>query len=377
MSIIDVRKSYDDLHENGHRVVISNDFSASYDCKLINWIYLPANYTLDITNVGPDFYFMTNRDSPRNKIIKINIDNYKSTSDFTEIIPQYEEVIVAAYHCASNYLIVIKQKDVKHIISIHNLDGQWVQDVEIPIGTVAGISCRPDNNYVFFLLNSFLSPPRTFRFSLPAESSKIVPELYRGVHIEGLNPEDYISEQVFYKSRDGTSIPMFINRRKNLRNQNPPVLLYGYGGFEISLTPMFSIEWVIWMRNFGGIVAVPNIRGGGEYGKEWHNAGRKFNKQNSYDDFQYAARYLVQKRITTTDKIAINGGSNGGLLVSVCLNQSPNLFGAAVAEVPVADLLRFQRYTIGHAWIDDFGNPERNEKEFENAYGMILQLNTS
>lgn len=185
-------------------------------------------------------------------------------------------------------------------------------------------------------------------------------EVYRDTEFRGFNPSDIVTTQVFFPSKDGTLIPMYLIHKIDtvIDAGTAPVLLYGYGGFNISITPSFSVAWSIFMCNFKGVVAIANIRGGGEYGEKWYEAGRLNEKQNVFDDFQYAAKYLVAKKYTNPSKLCLNGGSNGGLLVGACINQAPTLFGCGVAEVGVLDMLRFHKFTIGHAWTSDYGDPD-------------------
>lgn len=251
---------------------------------------------------------------------------------------------------------------------MHALDtGKLIRKFPLEIGQIVSFSGSRKHSEIFYQLVSFLTPGTIYRYDFA--KPEVEPSLLREVklNLEGFDKNNFIVEQVFYPSKDGTKIPMFIVQKKSDKKGPKPCLIYGYGGFNISLQPTFSVTLLFLIDAFDGILAFPNIRGGGEYGEKWHNSGRLLNKQNGFDDFQAAAEYLVQKNYTEPKKIAIQGGSNGGLLVGACINQRPDLFGAAVAQVGVMDMLRFHKFTIGHAWISDYGNPDE-KVHFENLY---------
>lgn len=307
---------------------------------------------------GSVFWLQTDSNAPRSKVISINID----TQERQEIIPEAEETLqgvgVLNYQFVAFYL-----KDAHTQIRIFDLDGTFVREVELPgIGSAGGFGGKKADTETFYSYRSFTTPSTIYRYDMTTGEST----LYRQPQIE-INSDDYETKQIFYTSKDGTRVPMFITHRKGLElNGNNPTILYGYGGFGASLTPSFSISRMVWLE-MGGVHVVPNIRGGGEYGEDWHQAGTKLNKQNVFDDFIAAAEWLTENRYTRSEKLAISGGSNGGLLVGACMIQRPELFGAALPAVGVMDMLRFHKFTIGWAWCSDYGSPE-NPEEFEALY---------
>jgi prolyl oligopeptidase len=234
------------------------------------------------------------------------------------------------------------------------LDGRFVRELDLPgIGTAQGFGGRPQDSETFYTFTSFNSPGRTYRYDLATGENK----LFREPKIR-FNPDDYEVKQIFYPSKDGTKIPMFISHKKGLKlDGSTPTLLYGYGGFNISLTPQFSISKLAWLE-MGGVYAVANIRGGGEYGRDWHRAATRLKRPRAYDDFIAAAEWLIKHDYTRPDKLAIQGGSNGGLLVGAALTQRPDLFRAVVCQVPLLDMLRYQNLRIARLWIPEYGSAE-------------------
>jgi prolyl oligopeptidase len=245
----------------------------------------------------------------------------------------------------------------------YDFDGVLVREVELPgVGSASGISGKEKDEVLYYSFSNYTTPSTSYQFDPKTGVSKayIKPDV-------DFNSEDYESKQVFYNSADGTKVPMIITYKKGLDlNGNNPTILYGYGGFNISLTPSFSIANSVWLEQ-GGVYAVANLRGGGEYGKEWHIGGIQTDKQNVFDDFIAAAEYLIQEKYTSSDKLAISGRSNGGLLVGACMLQRPNLYQVCLPAVGVQDMLRFHKFTIGWAWTGDYGSSE-NEDEFKALY---------
>jgi len=310
-----------------------------------------------IENIGDDFYMLTNNDAPNWKVVKFNAkspeisfeDVILEKEDTLQSISLIGEKIIAEYlHNASSKL------------SVYSRDGQYENDIPLPsLGTVGTISGNMDSNEMFYSFESFSSPSSIFHVDV----STLEQKLYKQPNL-AFKPSNYISEQVFYPSKDKTMIPMFIIYKEGMKKDgNNPLLLYGYGGFNYNMTPLFSINRMLFLEN-GGIYVTPNLRGGGEFGEKWHQAGTKLQKQNVFDDFIAAAEYLIKEKYTSPKKLAIQGGSNGGLLVGACINQRPDLFKVALPAVGVMDMLKYHKFTIGYRWTTDYGSSD-NEEEFK------------
>ena len=263
----------------------------------------------------------------------------------------------------NNSFLLAYLKDARTEVRVHDLTGAFLRNVDLPgIGTAAGFGGKRKDKETFYAFTSFTSPATVYRYDPQAGKSTV----FRQPKVD-FDPTRYETKQVFYHSKDGTRVPMFLTYKKGIKldGQNP-TLLYAYGGFDISLTPFFSVPNLVWLE-MGGVYAQPNLRGGGEYGEEWHQAGMKLKKQNVFDDFIAAAEWLIANKYTSTPKLAIRGGSNGGLLIGACVTQRPDLFGAALPEVGVMDMLRFHKFTIGWAWTSDYGSSD-NAEEFKALY---------
>ncbi|RMF71256.1 MAG: S9 family peptidase [Planctomycetota bacterium] len=331
------RVYYQDLAGEGGEVVkLLDDFDAQY---------------VFVGNDGPVFWFFTNLDAPRGRVIAI--DTRKPQREhWKELIAESKDTL-RGVSVVNNQFITQYLSDAHSRVLIHNLDGELVREVELPgIGSVGGFGGKRSDTDTFYSFSSFTTPTTIYRYDLTTGMS----ELFKRPAVN-FNPAAYETKQVFYESRDGTKIPMFICYKKGLElDGDNPTYLYGYGGFNIALTPRFSVSNLVWME-MGGVFAQANIRGGGEYGKPWHDAGRLKNKQNCFDDFIAAAEWLIANKYTRPEKLAIGGGSNGGLLVGACMTQRPELFGAALPAVGVLDMLRFHTSSIGWAWTSDYGDP--------------------
>jgi len=314
-----------------------------------------SDYTV-IDNDGPIFWFKTDKNAPRGKVVAIDTRK-PQPENWVELIPQAVETLVDVDAVASHF-VATYLKDAYSIGRVFDEAGRYVRDVSLPgLGTVAGFHGKRRDHETFYSFTSFNTPATIFRYDVAAGKST----LWRRPALK-FDPRDYMTTQVFYTSKDGTRIPMFLSYKKRPKREPlMPALLYGYGGFKISLTPSYSPAVLAWME-MGGLYAQPNLRGGGEYGEEWHQAGTKLKKQNVFDDFIAAAEWLIANEYTTRSKLAISGGSNGGLLVGACLIQRPDLFGAALPAVGVMDMLRFHRFTIGWAWVDDYGSSDDAEQ---------------
>ncbi len=334
-----------------------------------------------VEGVGDKLWFVTNQDAPRLKVIRVDLDVFETQSPncaigsvpskkvkgycqdrvpgFTDVIPERAETLSNA-QIVGDRLVLSYMKDAKSMALMTDLAGRPVQQIALnSIGTASGFSGKPGDSETFFNFSSFNQPGAVFRFD--SRSGKATPFAQPKLSFD---PASILVEQVFYPSKDGTKVPMFIVHRKDLDlSKGAPTILYGYGGFNISQTPGYSATRMAWIQS-GGVFAVANLRGGGEYGKPWHDAGRLANKQNVFDDFAAAGEYLIAKGISAKGKLAIEGRSNGGLLVGASLNQRPDLFAAGHAAVGVMDMLRFDRFTAGRYWVDDYGYPNK-EADFK------------
>uniref|UniRef100_A0AAY5EVW0 Prolyl endopeptidase n=1 Tax=Electrophorus electricus TaxID=8005 RepID=A0AAY5EVW0_ELEEL len=333
---------------------------------LLPWVKLIDNFDAEyeyVTNEGTVFTFKTNLDAPRYRLI--NVDFAQPAQNlWRELLPQHrKDVIVFAACTHSTCLFVCYLHDVKNVLKMYALgSGEELKTFPLEVGSLVGFTGRKKDSEIFYHFTSFLSPAIIYHCDLT--KSALQPSVFREVTVKGFNPADYQTTQVFYTSVDGTQVPMFIVHKRDIDlDGSHPAFLYGYGGFNISITPSYSVSRLIFVRHLGGVLAVANIRGGGEYGETWHKAGMLSNKQNCFTDFQCAAEYLIKEGYTSPKKLTINGGSNGGLLVAgACVNQRPDLFGCAVAQVGVMDMLKFHKFTIGHAWTTDFGCAEVKEQ---------------
>ncbi|MCA9041155.1 MAG: S9 family peptidase [Planctomycetaceae bacterium] len=312
-------------------------------------------------NDGNEFYFATDKDAPMRKVIAIDITN-PAPEHWREIIPEAESKL-EGISLVNSLFVANYLEDVKSRVRIYDTQGTYIRDVELTgIGSAGGFGGERHDTETFYAFQSFNVPPTIYRYNLITGEQ----EIFRQPKVK-FSPETLEVQQVFYSSKDGTKIPMFIVSKKGIQlNGENPTILYGYGGFNISLTPRFSVSWLAWVE-MGGVVAIANLRGGGEYGEEWHQAGTKLNKQNVFDDFIYAAKWLIANDYTKPARLGIIGRSNGGLLIGAVLNQAPELFGAAIPEVGVMDMLRFHRFTAGRYWVDDYGSAE-NPEEFQALY---------
>jgi prolyl oligopeptidase len=315
-----------------------------------------------VGNVDSVFYFNTDLDAPRGRIIAIDINN-PSRSNWRTVLPHTEDVIdyVALIN---NHFVVTYMHDVHHKLKIYDLDGAFVREIPPPaLGRVGSLSGKQNDNEMFFSFTSFLFPNTSYRYDFRTERLTV----FQKPKID-FDPSGCQTTQVFYHSKDGTRVPMFITHKKGLKlDGNNPTLLYGYGGFNINIKPSFSTSVINWLE-MGGAYAVANLRGGSEYGEAWHQAGMLEKKQNVFDDFIAAAEWLIENKYTSSKKIAIRGGSNGGLLVAACMLQRPDLFGAVVCQVPVADMLRYHKFTVGRYWIPEYGNAEASGEHFKFLY---------
>ena len=323
-----------------------------------------------VGNVGATFYFHTDLDAPHGRIISIDLES-PDRSEWKEVVAEVDDVIDSVA-IVDGKLVIAYMRDARNRLVIHDLDGAFIREIDLPgIGSVAGISGRQSHTEMFFSYMSFLTPLSTFRYDFATGETSVfhAPEI-------DFDAGAYETVQVFVTSKDGTKVPMFITHRKGLAlDGTSPALLYGYGGFNISLTPRFSISRLVWLEA-GGVYAVANLRGGNEYGEQWHQAGVLGNKQNVFDDFIAAGEWLVENGYADPDRLASIGGSNGGLLTAACMLQRPDLWGAVISAVPVIDMLRYHKFSVGRYWVSDYGNAEESEEHFEflHAYSPLHNI---
>ncbi|NIS15198.1 MAG: S9 family peptidase, partial [candidate division Zixibacteria bacterium] len=315
-----------------------------------------------INNIGTDFYFNTDLDAPMNRVVKIDIKN-PARENWVDVIPEQENAIESV-HMIDKKLVAVYLEDAHDMLKIFDLDGKVIAEPELPaIGSVHSLKGKRDHKEMFFKFSSFLYPSYVYRYDF--KDSEMC--LFRKTEVD-FEPDDFVTRQVFATSKDGTKVPLFITHKEDLPlDGNNPALLYGYGGFNSNTTPYFSTQRIIWMEN-GGIYAQASLRGGREYGEKWHRAGMLENKQNVFDDFIACGEWLIENNYTDSSLLAIDGGSNGGLLVAAVMVQRPDLFGAVLCRVPVIDMLRYHMFTVGHFWTGEYGNAEENPEHFAFMY---------
>lgn len=339
---------------NNFRIKDLNDPNADF-------VQVTEGYDSDyqvIDHINGKLIVLTNHNAPMYKLVAID-PKKPAMENWTDFVAE-KEYVLTSVSVSKELMFISYLKDAQSYVEITDLNGKFIKTLELPgIGSVGGISVNKDENFGFYAFSSFTVPSVIYKYDFEKGTS----EVYKQPKID-FDFDQYETNQVFYTSKDGTKVPMFLVHKKGLKlNGKNPVWLYGYGGFNISLTPSFSVSRLVWLEN-GGVFAMPNIRGGGEYGEKWHKAGTVLQKQNVFDDFIAAAEYLIENEYTSQGNIAVQGGSNGGLLVGAVVNQRPELFGAAFPAVGVLDMLRYHKFTIGWAWATDYGTSD-NEEQFK------------
>lgn len=315
------------------------------------------DYNTDVVDSKGDIiYVQTDKNAPNGKLQKLD---FKNPNTWVDVIPETDNVL--SISTGGGYLFAKYMKDAVSFVKQYNYDGKVIREIKLPgTGTASGFGGKKQEKEIYYSFTNYITPPTTFKLNVASGKS----EIYQKAKVK-FNPENYVSEQIFYTSKDGTKVPMIISYKKGLKkNGKNPTILYGYGGFNASLTPAFSVINAIWMEN-GGVYAVPNIRGGGEYGKKWHDAGTKMQKKNVFEDFIAAGEYLQKNGYTSNDYLALSGGSNGGLLVGAVMTMKPKLARVAFPAVGVLDMLRYNKFTAGAGWAYDYGTAEDSKEMFE------------
>jgi prolyl oligopeptidase len=348
------------ISTSGNKLLFKDLLKPDSDFVSVIDNYNSDSYLLD--NVGSTFYVVTNLDAPNQKIVSFEADA-PDQMNWNDIIPEREHVLNPS--SVGGYFFAEYMVDAISRVEQYDYQGNFIRNLKLPgIGSVNGFGGKRSDKIDFYSFTNYKTPPSIFSIDVETGVSK----LYWQPKID-FNPNDYESKQVFYSSNDGTKIPMTITHKKGLKlNSKNPTILYGYGGFNISLNPSFSIANAVWLE-LGGVYAVANIRGGGEYGKKWHNSGTKMQKQNVFDDFISAAEYLIKEKITSSSFLALKGGSNGGLLVGAVMAQRPDLMKVALPAVGVLDMLRYHTFTAGAGWAYDYGTSQDSKEMFEYLLG--------
>ncbi len=337
------------------------------DLKKGNGKLIPITDNFDsdsyvVESDADNLYISTNYKAPNKRVVKVSVKD-PSVKNWKDFIPETENVLNIS--TGSGYFFANYMKDAISQVLQYDKNGKMIREIKLPgIGTAGGFGGRKIDKDLYYSFTNYITPSTIYKYNPKTGESKI----YKKPEIN-FNPDDYVSKQVFYNSKDGTKIPMIITYKKGTKlNGKNPTILYGYGGFNISLTPAFSIANAVWLE-MGGIYAVPNLRGGGEYGRKWHDAGIQMKKQNVFDDFIAAAEYLIANKYTSKDYLAIRGGSNGGLLVGATMTQRPDLMKVAIPQVGVLDMLRYHTFTAGAGWAYDYGTSEQSKEMFEYLKG--------
>lgn len=338
---------YKDLTKNGQIVNLVNNFNNDHDV---------------LDNEGTKFYLVTNYNAPNKKVVTFDLKNPKM-DNWIDFIPETENVLSPS--TGGGYIFAEYMKDAVTFVQQYDYTGKLIRDIELPgVGSAGGFGGKKEETTLYYSFTNYITPGTIYSFDPKSGKSTV----YQKPKVD-FKSEEYESKQLFYTSKDGTKVPMIITFKKgtNLDGKNP-TMLYGYGGFNVSLTPSFSIANAVWLEN-GGIYAVANLRGGGEYGKKWHDAGTQMQKQNVFDDFIAAAEYLIKEKYTSSDFLAIKGGSNGGLLVGATMTQRPELIKVAIPQVGVLDMLRYHTFTAGAGWAYDYGTSEQSAEMFQYIKG--------
>ncbi|KAK3825808.1 MAG: prolyl endopeptidase [Benniella sp.] len=347
--LVDLEAEGYEIKEDSKLITIADDFSGQHS-------YL--------TNKGTTFYFQSNRNAPLGKIVKY--DMARPEEGFIDVVPEAMDVLSISSVIDHDKLVLQYTRDVKSVLNVHDLaTGTFLYEIKIPVGTVAGIIGHTKDSDLFIQFLSYLTPGTIYRYNFRVEDESERLTIFKQATVQSFDSSMFETKQVFYESKDGTRVPMFVTHKKGLQlDGKNPTLLTGYGGYGVTLQAAYTPQYIVFIQHLNGVVAHAGIRGGGEYGEMWHKAGVLRNKQNSFDDFIWAIEYLIREQYTQPSLVAINGASNGGLLVSAVLNQVPDRIGCVVSDVGPSDMLRFHKFTIGANWQSDYGRPDDSSEDF-------------